>query len=349
MLSDPCMSFSGPAVRQWARLMAALCLVTASLLGARPAAADLFDTDTELSLTLELPLARLLADKEQREEFPATLSYADADGSKRSLQIEVSVRGNTRADLCDLPPLRIDLKPKRAAQTLFQSRTELKLVTQCKASTRYRDYLLLEHKIYQAYNLVTPLSLRTRLVSVTYRDTNGQIREFTQPAFLIEDLGETAARLDMERVRRPAMAPSDMDSAQQNLVEIFQYMIGNTDWSIPNKHNVEMVKVPAVAKVIPIPYDFDYAALVGTPYAVPHESLPIKSIYERYYMGHGVTEPEALSTAKFFMSKKDELMKVVDDFTLLDEKSRSSVKKFLNPFFEMIESEKVVKKTFVQQ
>ena len=86
--------------------------------------------------------------------------------------------------------MRIDLKPKRAAQTLFQSRTELKLVTQCKASTRYRDYLLLEHKIYQAYNLVTPLSFRTRLLSVTYLDTDGEIREFTQPAFLIEDLEE---------------------------------------------------------------------------------------------------------------------------------------------------------------
>ena len=55
--------------------MAALCLVTASLLGARPAAADLFDSDTELSLTLELPLARLLADKEQREEFPVSYTH----------------------------------------------------------------------------------------------------------------------------------------------------------------------------------------------------------------------------------------------------------------------------------
>lgn len=351
MLSDPCMSFSGPAVRQWARLMAALCLVTASLLGARPAAADLFDSDTELSLTLELPLARLLADKEQREEFPATLSYADADGSKRSLQIEVSVRGNTRADLCDLPPLRIDLKPKRAEQTLFQSRTELKLVTQCKASTRYRDYLLLEHKIYQAYNLVTPLSLRTRLLSVTYLDTNGQIRKFTQPAFLIEDLGEAAARLDMERVRRPAMAPSDMDSAQQNLVEIFQYMIGNTDWSalLPADgeefccHNVKVLAPrQSAAGLVMIPYDFDQAGLINAEYAAVSPAVGGSSVRDRVYRGRCENNPRVEASLQRFRELRPALESLFED-ARLDSVASRSASAYLRDFYQLTASQRWVK------
>ena len=46
-------------------------------------------------------------------------------------------------------------------------------------------------------------------------------------------------------------------------MEFFQYMIANTDWSLSNKHNLELVKVPARDKVIALPYDFDYSGFVG--------------------------------------------------------------------------------------
>ncbi len=36
---------------------------------------------------------------------------------------------------------------------------------------------------------------------------------------------------------------------------IFQYMIGNTGWSIPNQHNVKMLQ-GASTRPIAIPYDF---------------------------------------------------------------------------------------------
>ena len=40
----------------------------------------------------------------------------------------------------------------------------------------------------------------------------------------------------------------DKDTYQR--MAVFQYMIGNTGSFIPNKHNIEMIKVPNVTKVI---------------------------------------------------------------------------------------------------
>ncbi len=338
--------------RQCARTIGAMCLVVALLPGVRPAEAALFDTDAELGLTLELPLGRLLSDKEQREEFPATLSYAQADGSKLTLPIEVRVRGHTRAQLCDLPPLRVDLKPKRAAGTLFESRTELKLVTQCKASTRYRDYLLLEHKIYQAYNLVTPLSFRTRLLSVTYLDTDGRVRGFTQPAFLIEDLAEVAARLDMERVRRPTLAPTEMDSAQQNLLEIFQFMIGNTDWSalLPSDgedtccHNARVLapREPAAGLVM-IPYDFDQAGLIDADYAAVSPAVGGTSVRDRVYRGRCENNPRVEASLQRFRELRPAMESLFEDARLGKAAARSAYF-YLRDFYQLTASERWVRR-----
>lgn len=322
------------------------------LLTARPAGAALFDTDTELGLSLELPLDSLLHDKKtQRRELPASVSYVEADGRKVTVPVEVSIRGNTRANLCDLPPLRIDVKRKRAAGTLLESHDELKLVTQCKDSHRYRDYLLLEYKIYQAYNLVTPLSLRTRLLSVTYVDTDGGIRSFTQPAFVVEDIGEAARRFGMERVRRPALAPADMDHAQQNLVEVFQYMIGNTDWSAVSAalgeaaccHNAKVLapREPGAGLVM-VPYDFDQAGLIDAEYAAVSPAVGGTSVRDRVYRGRCENNPWIGASLQRFRELRPAIESLFDD----DRLGRTAARRayvYVRDFYELTASEKWLK------
>jgi hypothetical protein len=68
-------------------------------------------------------------------------------------------------------------------------------------------------------------------------------------------------------------------------VALFEFMIGNTDWFIQNRHNLEFVVVPGHNLLVPIPYDFDYSGLVNAPYAVHHTSLELPSVEIRYYQG----------------------------------------------------------------
>jgi hypothetical protein len=69
-------------------------------------------------------------------------------------------------------------------------------------------------------------------------------------------------------------------------------MIGNTDWWIHRRHNVDLVEL-ADGSLVPIPFDFDYAGIINTPYAIPSPSMPIKSVEDRFSRVH-VSQPQAI-------------------------------------------------------
>ena len=58
---------------------------------------------------------------------------------------------------------------------------------------------------------------------------------------------------------------------------LFEYMIGNTDWSTYALHNMELVRKED-GDHLPIPYDFDFSGLVNTIYANPDPKLGIASV-----------------------------------------------------------------------
>ena len=65
------------------------------------------------------------------------------------------------------------------------------------------------------------------------------------------------------------------DSSAVNFA-IFEYMIGNTDWSMVYQHNVEMLYLNSAA--FSIPYDFDHSGIVNAYYAKPNPMLNIRSV-----------------------------------------------------------------------
>jgi len=295
-------------------------------------------------IKIETNWNKLINQKMEEEYIPGKVTLPCGD-----FDIRVRARGIMRKQVCFFPPVKIDFKNGQLEkQKLDTSIDKLKVVFQCRTGEANSEFLLREKLCYDLYKVVNPeYHVLHKQVKFECMD-EGKVK-YALDGLIVEDEGEIADRMAAKVIEvGKVMAPS-LDHDIYLRMVFFQYMIGNTDWSIPNKHNVEMVKVPNLPKIVPIAYDFDYAALVGTPYAVPHESLPIKSIYERYFMGHGVTEADALATAKYFVSKKDALLQVVTDFKGLDDKSKASIKKFLNPFFAEVENEKVVKRTFVQE
>ena len=164
---------------------------------------------------------------------------------------------------------------------------------------------------------------------------------------IVEEEKEFAGRVEGKRNKQDRTNTIDLERDAYVKMCFFQYMIANTDWSAPNSHNMEILQLPGHEKLVPIPYDFDYAGLVETDYAIPRSSIPIEEVTQRFFLGKYVTEEEALECAEYFLSRKKQIIQACRDFDLLEEKTRDSLVEFLSEFFNMLEDKEVVLQSFV--
>jgi hypothetical protein len=208
------------------------------------------------------------------------------------------------------------------------------MVTHCR--TGNENYLFKEYLIYKLYNVLTDYSFRVRLIKIEYINTYKKTKPINSYAFLIEPvemLGERTKSTPIEAINlnQKQMIPEMIDR-----MAIFFYMIGNTDWSVPNQHNCKVLS-PMVftgeSLGVVVPYDFDYSGLVDADYAIPHEGLGIESVRDRRYMGICRSEDVYINALREFSDKKDQFYKVIDDFTLLSEKERKIMKGYLDSFY----------------
>lgn len=257
-------------------------------------AGPLFESDETLAVVLEMPVGDLLRHAKKKPTVSGKMLYKDADGSDVILDINVTTRGKSRLEQCKYPPLSINLKKKQAANTEFAGQKKLKLVTPCRDSPVYKRYLAQEYTIYKAYNLLSEYSFRVRMLEVTFRDSNGKRKDEVHAAFFIEPDKQVAARLNMTTVKTKIVRVSQLEPEQLSILTLFQYMIGNTDWSVrrgPDSgeccHNGKVIAPPDSANGwVVLPYDFDQSGIIYTSYSTPHEKLPIRNVRQRLYRGY---------------------------------------------------------------
>jgi hypothetical protein len=114
---------------------------------------------------------------------------------------------------------------------------------------------------------------------------------------------------------------------------VFQYLIGNTDWSIQYRQNIKLINSVESGRPVAVPYDFDHAGIVRAPYANPAPELKLASVTDRRYRGYCVEETEVFQkTFSEFIAKKDLIYALYSDSDLLDEKYIKSTGKFLMHF-----------------
>src|SRR5215471_18909284 len=128
------------------------CALLAS--GARAADTGLFTSTEPLVLRLEAPLATLENRRSKPEYHDATLKFQDGNG-ERSVDVRVRVRGKSRLQACDFPPLLLNFKTGELVGTVLEGEDKLKLVTHCQGYDAYDQYLRLEYLVYRALGLVT--------------------------------------------------------------------------------------------------------------------------------------------------------------------------------------------------
>jgi hypothetical protein len=320
--------------------------------GAPPA--GLFASEAPLKFRLEMPVSDVTGSRraEDPEYFDAKLVYTGPDNAEVALGLRVRVRGKSRAEVCPFPPLLLNFAAKELKGTWFDGENKLKLVTHCMASEIYERYQLVEYLNYRVLNLLTDLSLRVRPVEVTYYDSKRQRVLVTKPAFLIEDLGRFAARHGLQLVEEASIERSRYDAKALAFVEMFQYFIGNTDWSALQGpegkkccHNV----VPMArddGTLLPIVYDFDSSGIVDPPYALPAVKLPIRDIRTRLYRGPCRNAADIAASYEPFQRHRAEIVALFDAEKARLGKTADSVHSYIDDFYETLASPEKIERAF---
>lgn len=299
----------------------------------------LFESEEVLRFTLTTDFKSLVKDKgEDTEKFPAILSLQHEDGSVEDIDLKVEVRGNFRKKHCSFPPIRLDFPKNDILNTLFAGENKLKLVTPCRTNADiYEQYILKEYLTYKIYNLLSDYSFRVRLVRVNYMDTGEKYDPVERYGFLIEDEDNLAKRHGSRIIEAQNVHPNRTKSEVTNVLSIFEYMIGNTDWSIPNLHNVKLMMDTIPGKLpIAVPYDFDWCGIVNAPYAKPNPMFETSSVRQRVYRGFCVPNEEFQAAVNVFNSQKDNIYQLLQNFELLNEKEKEKCFKYMEDFFDIL-------------
>ena len=314
----------------------------------------LFSSAGSISLTLVSDFTSLLKEKDKNAQYPGTLIYEKA-GQTHEIKVELQVRGNFRLENCRVPGLRIRFPETVDQNSPFLHQDKLKLVTQCKSNASvYQTYLLQEFLIYKTYARLTPYSFRTRLVEIDYQDSGKKSRNWTNLAFFIEDKNQMAARLAATVVDQNIINHWELAVAETNLFSIFQYMIGNADYSVLKGegdesccHNAKLLDTNQ--GYVPVPYDFDLAGVINATYAAPPANLNITKVTTRLYRGFCRANGQLDATLAVFNQKRDELYASLGDSTLLDKRTVKKVYKYLDGFYKTLSNPKKVNKRFYKK
>ena len=295
------------------------------------------ESDSILQWTIETDLKELLRNRDKEVYQAAKLTYKASEGQQMNWDINIRSRGNTRKTVCAYAPLKMKFKKSDLKSKGFHPFNKLKIVNQCKTGQSCASYLLKEFIIYRMYNLISPYSYRAHLVKIHYKDVNRERSGWSIYAILLEPDKDLERRLAAVEIKREESSPHHLANQAFRRMAIFQYMIGNTDWSVGNLHNLKIFKVPEERKVVPIPYDFDYAGLVNTYYAVPHESLPIEKVTQRLYRGPNCNNGESRAYIRFFLEKEEQIMDYCNGLVFLAPKDKKELINYLKDFFRFIE------------
>ena len=346
MRRAPTVRFTGRNLAATAALAVVACLCEPH------ASADVFAENTALEVRLSAPLGAVFRARQDPEYQPATLAYRDASGADVVVPLRVRMRGKSRAAVCSFPPLLLNFRTGDLAGTLLEGEDRLKLVTHCDSRASYDDYVLLEYLAYRALNLLTPHSLRARLVAVSYTDSARERDLGTRRGILLEDEERFAERQGWTIVESPAVARSAYDPESLALLDVFQYLIGNTDWSAlagPSGdeccHNV-VPYARADGTFVPVPYDFDASGIVDPPHAAPDERLRIRDVRQRLYRGQCRSPAELAPTFARFEEQEPAILALFEDGQGLDASVAARARGYVGEFFVVLRDDARRQKAF---
>ncbi|MCP4314219.1 MAG: hypothetical protein GY790_23445 [Bacteroidetes bacterium] len=307
---------------------------------------DLFGLEEPLNLTMKFNIRDFQRTRSQEKYHPAEMTCHVRDSFIVNNPVRVKARGIFRRDNCVMPPFWLNIRYAGIDAEKLQGIRRMKVVTRCRVGNQYADYVLREYLVYKIYNLLTPYSFNVRLIDLKYVDTGRKNKESQCWAFLIEPDDHMADRLKAKVIKSDVLSMRTVSRSVMDNLAMFQYMIGNGDYSVTGRHNLKILAMEESGPYgfVPVPYDFDYTGLVNAHYAIPGESLGIKSVRERYFLGPCRIKNLHIKAIGELESIRGEIEEMIRAFDYLDEEARLDMIEYLESFFNAAEKEKFIER-----
>lgn len=316
----------------------------------------LFQTHEPIAVTITADFKAIARDyDEEPEERPATFTYkTTSDAPPVSFAVKIRPRGKSRRDksTCRFPPLRLNFETKALAGSLFHKQDKLKLVTHCtplgNPARAYQRYLQLEYLTYRMLNEITPDSFRVRPLEVTYVVADAKNKAHTHPAFLIESKERLGKRLALKLSEAAQITPSKLAPSAAAMTELFEFMIGNTDFSILQGpkgdrccHNSVIYEQgdEVNPSYLPVAYDFDATGFVNPPYAQPAKSFRLSSVRKRLFRGFCRDPVVMNSVRQRFVEAKPRILALIAQHHLLEDSGKQSATGYIEQFYRLLENQ----------
>jgi hypothetical protein len=294
---------------------------------------DKLQSQPVAEITLFTDLNSLVDNKRTDDYLPAVFEHEG-----QHWDISVRVRGRYRRRVCDFPPLRLQFDKQMLKAGGLQGYNSFKLVTHCSDEMESKELVLREQLAYELYAQLSADHFRTQLVRITYRDTESALR-LVRYGILIEDTDEMAARAGGEECDECFAQPFDRFSpGNMEQVALFQYMIGNADWSARSLRNIKIVRNEQNGLLEAVPYDFDFAILIDAPYLRLNADWGQTAENPRVFIWELDAAPRIGAAIDHFLSRKQALLDRVDAYEALGKRSRKAVREQLEAFFGELES-----------
>jgi hypothetical protein len=309
---------------------------------------ELYKDQTPLEIKLGYSNKDLNRNTDDSTFITTSMSYFHND---KWLDIEVNLRarGNFRRNKCYFPPVKMKIKKAQYSGTLFDGNKTMKLVMPCLIENENNDNVLQEFIAYKIYEKISPFHFKTKRVNIEFTEPRGKkIKTFQLKGFLIEDDKRVAKRHEgkvMERFIHP-MAMQHLTSVQN---AFFQYLLGNTDFSVAYQHNGKLLYVDN--EIIPLPYDFDMTGWVNPSYATVNTTLGINSVKDRKYRGFKREKQYFDEVREQFIDKKDSIMYMVGSYEseFSDPKEFQTMIEFMGSFYDILEDNSKFEKSIVAE
>lgn len=329
-----------------------LCALFPAQARPEPLTVPLFEQQSPLELSLTVNFDKLCRPRETPDcdYSPSELTWSEGD-KDYAIPVEIRIRGGWRAlkSNCRVPLLFIRFTDEGTEGTPFAGQSMLPLTTHCgrpnlldsrSDTTRYANYeqyLLKEYLAYRVYNELTDTSLRVRLAKIRYRKPGKSGRGSSHYAFFTEHFNSLATREQAELIPKESFDHQALDVHAADLVALYQFMVGNTDWSIVRLRNTILLQ-KADGQQIPVPFDLDMSGLVNAPYAGPPPTLPIKHVTDRYYLGYCHPDIDWDSLFDEFLSRQEAVISQAGAIDKLYKREKESAMHYLETFFNILQS-----------
>lgn len=315
------------------RLLILLCTFCCGALpagtGKEPARSffDEMSRENLTTLTLRIDLSTLEANRRTVDFMPAT-----AEMGGKAYELSVAVRGRFRRTNCAMPPLKLRFAKAGLRARGLNTHNDFKLVTHCTDDEAGQQALLREKLAYDLYQALYPeAAFRTHLLKVNYVNTVDGATT-TSYAILIEDVDELKDRMDVKSCKDCYnIDQQTITNAKQ--IALFQYMIGNADFSTRMIRNVKLM-TNADGTATAVPYDFDFSGVVDATYALPKKHLGQQKITDRTLVWEYNSPFTSGEIADEFFNKETELLRTVAEAEGVSKKGKRRITKYLVEFFD---------------